>query len=82
MLKKEANFDPLAYFEQLAGKNRLCKSKGFMPVFCSGPDNIEGIMSEYRKKENFIVIDDMTDNIITSPDGSRSLSILYGFWQA
>ena len=36
MLKKEANFDPLAYFEQLAGKNRLCKSKGFVPVFCSG----------------------------------------------
>lgn len=80
MLKKEANFDPLAYFEQLARKNRLCKSKGFVPVFCSGPDNIEGIMSEYRKTENFIVIDDMTDNNVHNNKPGWFTKSVYTVW--
>lgn len=55
-------FEPLAYFAQLAQENKLCQEHGFKTVFCSGPDNLEGIMDEYRETENFIVIDDTTDN--------------------
>lgn len=57
-----ASFEPLAYFAQLAQENRLCREHGFKTVYCSGPDNIEGIMEDYRTTENFIVIDDTTDN--------------------
>ena len=37
-------FDALHYFETLAKQNKLCVENGFRPVFCSGPDSIEGIM--------------------------------------
>lgn len=35
---------------------------GFKPVFCSGPDSVEGLVNEFRKTSNFIVIDDVTEN--------------------
>lgn len=54
-------FDALRYFEQLARQNKLCVEHGFKPVFCSGPDSIEGIMQEYQKTANFVCIDDTTD---------------------
>lgn len=54
-------FNALAYFEQLAQKNKLCRANGFKPVFCSGPDSIEGIMQEFQKTANFVMIDDTTD---------------------
>lgn len=54
-------FDALNYFETLAKQNKLCKKKGFMPVFCSGPDSIEGVMQEFQKTANFVMIDDTTD---------------------
>ena len=59
-------FDALHYFEQLAQKNRLCQEHGFKPVFCSGPESIEGIMQEFQKTANFIMIDDTTDQNLYS----------------
>ncbi len=59
-------FDALHYFEQLAQKNKLCQANGFKPVFCSGPDSIEGIMQEFQKTANFICIDDTTDQNLYS----------------
>ena len=59
-------FDALHYFEQLAEKNKLCKRHSFRPVFCSGPDSIEGIMQEFQKTANFICIDDTTDQNLYS----------------
>ncbi len=53
-------FDALKYFETLAKKNSLCVEKGFKPVFCSGPDSIEGVMQQYQKTANFVMIDDTT----------------------
>ena len=54
-------FDALEYFKTLGKKNRLCKQHGFKPVFCSGPDSIEGVMQEFQKTANFVMIDDTTD---------------------
>ena len=54
-------FDALEYFKTLGEKNRLCKQHGFKPVFCSGPDSIEGVMQEFQKTANFVMIDDTTD---------------------
>lgn len=59
-------FDALNYFEQLARQNKLCKENGFMPVFCSGPESIEGIMQQYQKTANFVCIDDTTDQNLYS----------------
>lgn len=54
-------FDALDYFKNLGEKNRLCKLHGFKPVFCSGPDSIEGVMNEFQKTANFVMVDDTTD---------------------
>ena len=59
-------FDALTYFETLAKKNRLCVENGFKPVFCSGPDSIEGLMQEFQKTANFVMIDDTTDQNLYS----------------
>ena len=54
-------FDALTYFETLAKQNKLCVENGFKPVFCSGPESIEGIMQQFQKTANFVCIDDTTD---------------------
>ena len=54
-------FDALHYFESLAQQNRLCREHGFKPVFCSGPESIEGVMQQFQKTANFVCIDDTTD---------------------
>ena len=54
-------FDALHYFKTLGEKNRLCKLHGFKPVFCSGPESIEGVMQEFQKTANFVMVDDTTD---------------------
>ena len=59
-------FDALHYFEGLAQQNRLCRLNGFKPVFCSGPDSIEGIMQQFQKTANFVCIDDTTDQNLYS----------------
>lgn len=59
-------FNALEYFERLARQNRLCRENGFMPVFCSGPDSIEGIMQQFQKTANFVCIDDTTDQNLYS----------------
>lgn len=59
-------FDALHYFETLAQQNILCRKNGFKPVFCSGPDSIEGVMQQFQKTANFIMIDDTTDQNLYS----------------
>lgn len=59
-------FDALHYFETLAKQNRLCVENGFKPVFCSGPDSIEGIIQNFQKTANFVCIDDTTDQNLYS----------------
>ena len=59
-------FDALHYFETPAQQNILCRNNGFKPVFCSGPDSIEGVMQQFQKTANFIMIDDTTDQNLYS----------------
>lgn len=59
-------FDALHYFETLARQNKLCVENGFEPVFCSGPDSIEGLMQQFQKVSNFVMIDDTTDQNLFS----------------
>ena len=59
-------FDALQYFKQLAQQNKLCVRHGFKPVFCSGPDSIEGVMQQFQKTANFVCIDDTTDQNLYS----------------
>lgn len=59
-------FDALHYFETLASQNKLCVNNGFKPVFCSGPDSIEGLMQQFQKAANFVMIDDTTDQNLFS----------------
>ena len=73
-------FEPLAYFKMLAEKNRLCRKHGFKAVFASGPDNIEGIMNEFRRTQNFIVIDDTTDNNVHSNKPGWFTKSVYTVW--
>ncbi len=63
---EEQLFDALGYFKTLAEKNRLCLQHGFKPVFCSGPESIEGIVQEFQKTANFVCIDDTTDGNLFS----------------
>jgi len=59
-------FDALTYFKKLAESNRLCLEHGFKAVFCSGPDSIEGVMQQFQKTANFVMIDDTTDQDLYS----------------
>ena len=66
MLNNNGIFDALSYFMTLARQNRLCVENGFMPVFCSGPESLEGIMQQFQKTANFVCIDDTTDQNLYS----------------
>ncbi|MFW5600402.1 MAG: hypothetical protein ACOCOC_04130 [Prevotella sp.] len=59
-------FDTIEKVKWLTEHNLLCKQNGFKAVTASGPENMEGVMAEYRKTENFIVIDDTSDNRVYS----------------
>lgn len=59
-MESNTQFDALAYIKRLAERNRLAKSLGFLPCFCSGPDGINDVIKEFRTTANFIMIDDTT----------------------
>ena len=54
--------DTIGKMEWLTAHNTLCRQNGFKCVTASGPENMEGVMAEYRKTENFVVVDDTSDN--------------------
>ena len=66
MAKNNDIFNALEYFETLAKHNRLCVENEFKPAFCSGPDSIEGVIQNFQKAANFILIDDTTDQNLYS----------------
>ena len=53
-------FPALEYFTQLAKSSRLAQDNKFYPYLCSGPDSIQGVMENFRKQQNFIMVDDTT----------------------
>lgn len=73
-------FNPHDYFTLLAQTNRLCRSENFQVAFCSGPENLEGVMAEFRDKENFVVIDDTTDNNVHGQRPGWFTKSVYTVW--
>lgn len=58
----EKIFDSIAYFKQLAAECRTCKEYNFVATECSGPDSIQGVMQQFRKASNFIMVSDTVDS--------------------
>ena len=56
------NFDSIAYFKQLAAECRTCRDYNFVATECSGPDSIQGVMQQFRKASNFIMVSDTVDS--------------------
>lgn len=54
-------FDAHAYFERLTKENKLCQENGYTFGICSGPENIQYAMEQFRKAKNFVMVDDTTD---------------------
>lgn len=64
-------FDIFAYFKEIGAKNKLANEKEFKTVFCSGPESIEGVMQDFTRVSNFIMVDD------TSAQNTFSTGVTY-----
>jgi hypothetical protein len=53
-------FDLFSYIKEIGEKNKLAVDKNFKTVFCSGPESIQGIIQQFTKTGNFIMVDDTT----------------------
>lgn len=63
-------FDALEYFRSLAEKNKLAVENGFKGCLCSGIEGAQGVMAEYQKTANFVMVDDITAGATReTPDG-------------
>ena len=63
-------FDALEYFRSLAEKNKLAVENGFKGCLCSGIEGAQGMMAEYQKTANFVMVDDITAGATReTPDG-------------
>lgn len=54
-------FDAEAYFKTLAETNKLCVEQGFRFCTCSGLENLEEAIGQFRKVNNFFIFDDTTE---------------------
>lgn len=55
-------FDAIAYFQQMATESVTCQTYGFRPTTCSGPDSVEGVMQQFRRTANFVMVSDTVDS--------------------
>ncbi|KXB86089.1 hypothetical protein HMPREF3034_00037 [Prevotella sp. DNF00663] len=53
-------FDIFEYIKDIGSKNKLAVNNKFKTVFCSGPESIQGVMQQFTKTANFIMVDDTT----------------------
>ncbi len=67
-------FDAIAYFEEMATKNKKASEEGFLPVVISSPDNLEGLFEEYRDNDRFVAISDTNTGNLASVDGAYGFS--------
>lgn len=57
-----SRLDIIEKMKWLTEHNALCQQNKFKCVTASGPENMEGVMAEYRRTENFVIVDDTSDN--------------------
>ena len=48
-------FNAEEYFRDIAAKNKLCAAEGFRFCACSGPENIEEAIAQFRKENSFFI---------------------------
>lgn len=54
-------FDSIAYFSKLCKMNKLAQKEEFYPCVCTGIDNLEGLLEEFRRVSAFMAIEDTND---------------------
>lgn len=59
-------FDAISYLKKIAAANRLASANGFTIGECSGIEGLEPLMQQYRKAENYIMVDDTVDGSMVS----------------
>lgn len=74
------NFDPKEYFLLLAKQNRLCRKHAFKPLFCAGPETVQGIIDDFRDTGCFVLISDTTDNNVHYSRPGWFTRSLYTVW--
>lgn len=67
-------FDAIAYFSELARRNRLAAAEGFIPVTVSGPNNLEGLFDRYTENDRFIAISDTSTGNLESQGGTDAFA--------
>ena len=58
----EKQFDAIAYFKQLTEENVTCRLYNFVATTCSGPDTVQGVMQQFRRTANFVMVSDTVDS--------------------
>ena len=58
----DKTFDSIAYFKRLCEENKTCRAYNFVATTCSGPDSVQGVMQQFRKAANFIMVSDTVDS--------------------
>ena len=56
-MESNEQFNAPAYFKMLAEKNKLAVANKFKAIYAS-PESMLGVLDEYRKVKNFVLVDD------------------------
>lgn len=57
---ENSQFNAIEYFKRLCETNKLCLEHEFFCCTNSGPDDIGELAEQYKKRKNFIMVDDLT----------------------
>lgn len=76
-MAQERTFDGIEYFKAMAKENRLCRENGFCIDTCTGPENLQGVMDNWREKANFVLVDDNNDGRLTGNGVGRFVRRVY-----
>ena len=69
-------FDGIAYFTELAQRNKLCTQNNFVVAKVSGIGYLEQMLENFRENSNFIGVEDSTsEEIISNGNGYFSARI-------
>lgn len=58
-------FNYIAYFQDLHEHNVLAQAKSFQFCTCSGPNQLQGALEQFRTANAFFIVDDTCDGRIT-----------------
>ena len=62
-------FDAIAYFQNMAKKNKLAIAHDFHPCTCSGLSSLEDVLANFQRKKAFICVEDTNDSATVQLSG-------------